>query len=140
MMQAPNSGEKPVLPLHPLLRPLRSSRPYAGQSDGQQSPDEERDTQQLLNAERWAHHRTLFTLRNELARRDQLEQQIAQLRHEYQAMASEWSGTANSLAQCDTERLHLAYEVQALRGELESWQFAYQEISGAVSTQVVSHT
>lgn len=121
-------GEETALPLHPLLRPLRSSRQYSQPTDGVQSPDEPSDTQQLLNSERWAHHRTLFTLRNELARRDQLEQQIASIRQESQAVALEWSAATKNLLQCDSERLELLREVQSLRGELESWQIAYQDI------------
>lgn len=120
--------EETTLPLHPLLRPLRSSRPYPQPADGVQSPDEPSDTQRLLNSERWAHHRTLFTLRNELARRDQLEQQIASIRQESQVVALEWSAATKNLLQCDSERLELLREVQSLRGELESWQIAYQEI------------
>jgi chromosome segregation ATPase len=86
-----------------------------------------------LNAERWAHHRTLITLRNETARRDQLDQQILSLKQECQALASEWSAATKNFVQCDGERLDLVREVQSLRSELEAWQFAYQELSGAAS-------
>ncbi|KAM0719001.1 hypothetical protein Q7P37_004906 [Cladosporium fusiforme] len=113
---------------------MRSSRPYAEPTEHAESPDEpdqRRSTHQLLNSERWAHHRTLVTLRNETARRDQLDQQILFLKQECQALASEWSAATNNFVQCDTERLELVREVQSLRSELETWKLAHQERSGA---------
>jgi hypothetical protein len=107
---------------------MRSSRPYAEPTECADSPEEPSQhlsTQQLLNAERWAHHRTLIALRNEIARRDQLDQQIALLKQECQAMGNEWSAATKNFVQCDAERLDLVREVQSLRSELEAWQFAY---------------
>ena len=129
-MQDPSAPVRPSLPLHPLLRPLPSSRPYESPTDARSLRDH--SIQQLLHAERCAHRRTLFTLRNELSRRDQLEQQIVCTRKECQVLAMEWSTATNHLMQCDTERLELAREVQALRVELESWKLAYQEMHSAV--------
>jgi hypothetical protein len=100
---------------------MRSSRSYTERVEDVDSPeefDQHLSIQQLLNAERWAHHRTLITLRNETARRDQLDQQIL---------------ATKNFVQCDGERLDLVREVQSLRSELEAWQFAYQELSGAAS-------
>jgi hypothetical protein len=115
---------------------MRSSRSYTERVEDVDSPeefDQHLSIQQLLNAERWAHHRTLITLRNETARRDQLDQQILSLKQECQALASEWSAATKNFVQCDGERLDLVREVQSLRSELEAWQFAYQELSGAAS-------
>lgn len=73
-----------------------------------------------------------LALRNEIARRDQLDQQIALLKQECQAMGNEWSAATKNFVQCDAERLDLVREVQSLRSELEAWQFAYQDLSGVV--------
>ena len=135
LMRSASTAERPALPLHPLLQPMRSSRPYAEPTECADSPEEPSQhlsTQQLLNAERWAHHRTLIALRNEIARRDQLDQQIALLKQECQALGSEWSAATKTFVQCDAERLDLVREVQSLRSELEAWQFAYQDLSGVV--------
>jgi hypothetical protein len=118
------------LPLHPLLRPLPTSRPYESPTDARSPRDH--NIQHLLHAERCAHRRTHFTLRNELSRRDQLEQQIVSTRKECQALAMEWSTATKHLMQCDTERLELAREVQALRLELEGWKVVYKEMHSAV--------
>lgn len=138
LMRSASTAERPALPLHPLLQPMRSSRSYVEQTEQAESPDEpdqRRSTHQLLNSERWAHHRTLVTLRNETARRDQLDQQILFLKQECQALASEWSAATSNFVQCDTERLELVREVQSLRSELETWKLAHQERSGAVNIQ-----
>ena len=85
LMRSASTAERPALPLHPLLQPMRSSRSQAepvDNIDSAEEPDEHHSTQQLLNAERWAHHRTLIAFRNEIARRDQLDQQIAVLKQE----------------------------------------------------------
>ncbi|KAM0715417.1 hypothetical protein Q7P37_008915 [Cladosporium fusiforme] len=134
LMRSASTAERPALPLHPLLQPIRSSRSYAEPAEHAESPDEpdqRRSIHQLLNSERWAHHRTLVTLRNETARRDQLDQQILFLKQECQALASEWSAATNDFVQCDTERLELVREVQSLRSELETWKLACKEQSGA---------
>lgn len=134
-MPSASTAERPALPLHPLLRPMRSSRSCAEPTEPAESPDEpdqRRSIHQLLNSERWAHHRTLVTLRNETARRDQLDQQISLMKQECQALTSEWSAATKNFVQCDAERLDLVREVQSLKSELETWQLAYQEISGAV--------
>jgi hypothetical protein len=136
LMRSASTAERSALPLHPLLQPMRSSRSYAEPTEHVDSPEESDphlSIQQLLNAERWAHHRTLITLRNETARRDQLDQQILSLRRECQALASEWSAATKNFVQCDAERLDLVREVQSLKSELEAWQLAYQDLSGAVN-------
>ena len=135
LVRSASTAERSALPLHPLLQPMRSNRPYAEpteRADSPEEPSQHLSTQQLLNAERWAHHRTLIALRNEIARRDQLDQQIALLKQECQAMGNEWSAATKNFVQCDAERLDLVREVQSLRSELEAWQFAYQDLSGVV--------
>lgn len=138
LMRTASTAERPALPLHPLLQPMRSSRSYAERTEHAESPDEpdqRRNIHQLLNSERWAHHRTLVTLRNETARRDQLDQQILFMKQECQALASEWSAATNNFVQCDAERLELVREVQSLRSELDTWKIAYEELVGAVNIQ-----
>jgi hypothetical protein len=44
----------------------------------------------------------------------------------------EWSTATKHLMQCDTERLELAREVQALRLELEGWKVVYKDMHSAV--------
>lgn len=137
LMRSASTAERSALPLHPLLQPMRSSRSCAEPTEHADSPEEfdqhHSNIQRLLNAERWAHHRTLITLRNEIARRDQLDQQIALVKQECQALSNEWSAATKNFTQCDTERLDLVREVQSLRSELEAWQLAYQEMSGVVN-------
>lgn len=135
LMRSASTAERPALPLHPLLQPIRSSRSCAESPEHADSPegsDQRHNIQQLLNSERWAHHRTLVTLRNETARRDQLDQQILFMKQECQALASEWSAATKNFVQCDAERLDLVREVQVLKSELDAWQFAYQNVMGEV--------
>lgn len=136
LMRSASTAERSALPLHPMLQPMRSSRSYAEPTehgDSPEEPEQRYSLQQLLNAERWAHHRTLITLRNETARRDQLDQQIFLMKQECQALSSEWSAATKNFVQCDAERLDLVRELQSLRSELETWQLAYQGLSGAVN-------
>jgi hypothetical protein len=61
------------LPAHPLLHSLRSSRTCQDNTENEADfvpellSDYRNSLAQLLNSERWAHHRTMQTLRTEIA-------------------------------------------------------------------------
>lgn len=125
------STESMAMPVHPLLRPLPSSRlpdETYHESGSPNGKDEYRNNlHQLLNSERWAHHRTMHSLRQECARRAQLEQQIGNIRSECQGMANGWAVSARNLMMCESERLELIRQLNIVRSELESCQAALHE-------------
>lgn len=82
---------------------------------------------ELLDSERWAHHRTMQTLRAEAGHREQLERQLTYMRNEYQGLSNSLARSAHNLMMCDAERINLIGQVTSLRGELENWQRAYNQ-------------
>ena len=114
-----------TLPSHPLLQPLRSSRALLEADDDGTSPSSALTTyrtslHELLDSERWAHYRTMQTLKGEIGRREQLERQLTYMRTEYQGLANSLARSAHNLMQCDAERIDLIRQVTSLRGELEN--------------------
>ena len=124
----------PTLPRHPLLRPLRSSRVYdeSGNGDDDMATSTALDSYrtslyQLLDSERWAHHRTMQALKAEIGHREQLERQISYVKAECQRLANGLACSAQNLMHCDSECIEMIRQVSVLRDEVASWQAAYSQ-------------
>lgn len=124
----------PALPRHPLLRPLRSSRAYEECVAGNEDPTTgialnayRTSLHQLLDSERWAHHRTMQSLKAEIGHRKQLERQLSYVRAECQGLANGLAYSAQNLMHCDAERIEMIRQVSGLREEVVGWQIAYNQ-------------
>ncbi|KAK4900139.1 hypothetical protein LTR49_027536, partial [Elasticomyces elasticus] len=109
------------LPLHPHLKLIRASRGSSDATDiafSQNMSEYRTELYRLLDAERWKHSRTIYTLRSEVERREALERDFQATQMKCQQLANGWEACAKDYTRCDAGRNALTQEVPRLRKEV----------------------
>ena len=108
---------------HAHFHPLPNSQTYFQNPSTDNLSCHRGELLNILNSERWGHHRMVHYLHEEV---ESTKQEVEHLRNDCDSWAVAWTTCNNKLLHCEADRLNILQENVALRAAIQNLQSTQQ--------------